>query len=146
MLADIQINLSKLAEYGGVLLTVSASFALIWRPIKNVLNRYDKTLKGVEEQLSQHAQLLNEQERINASQDESATSLKDALAPISHGMQQILRFRLQRECERINRRGFITQREYEDLYHIHSAYEALGQNGLITSVYREAISQPRKEK
>lgn len=145
MIADININLSRIAEYGGVILTISGCFALIWRPIKKILSRYDDAIVQAEKQIDKHAEMLAEQERINEEQDCNAESIMRALEPLSQGVQQILRFRLQRECDRIIRRGSITTKEYEDIYRIHEVYEDLGQNGLISSVYREAISQPRKD-
>lgn len=141
----LDITLGQLAEHFGILITISGGLGLIWQPIKKVLARYDDTLQKLDKQLTHHARLLEEQERINSEQDECAGELAQALKPLNHGVQQILRFRLQRECERINRKGSITGKEYEDLYRLHDAYEALGQNGLITSVYREAIRQPRKD-
>lgn len=137
--ADITINLSHIAEWITVLSVVTGAAWAIW-------SKASKTLSGYNEALSWSEQMLHEQQKINAKQDERLENFCKSLKPMEQGIQQILRFRIEREAARIIAKKKATRKEKESLYRLHEVYEALGQNGLIGDLYQEAMSQETIER
>lgn len=64
---------------------------------------------------------------------------------VSQGMVVILHFRLNRECLRIQKKGYMTLGERQDLEDIYNAYAALGGNGTGHQMYMETIKLPVRE-
>lgn len=61
---------------------------------------------------------------------------------LRNGVQQILYFRLRRECERVVESATRTSRQTEDIIRLHDAYKALGHNGFIDEIYNRAMDVP----
>lgn len=131
--------LKPFAELITIILTIGTGLWTMWRPIKKILDRYDTALDEAEK-------CIEEQVEVNKKQDEKLDQVYTAIEPMQHGIQQILRFRVERDAARIIQNKGATREAKESLYRLHEVYEALGQNGLIGNLYAEAMSQPTIEK
>lgn len=120
--------IKSIGEFAAVILSVSGVVMLLGRPIqKQILKKID------------------EQKRLDAEQNQKITEVLERLGPLSAGVQHLLRFRIVRECKRITEAHQISEDEYKGLYRLHEAYKNLGQNGLISALYDEAMKQPRNK-
>ena len=62
---------------------------------------------------------------------------------VTYGIKSLLRYRINRECQRTVNRGWITSEEIEDLNDLYESYRSLGGNGTVKKFYEEALNCTR---
>ena len=62
---------------------------------------------------------------------------------VTHGIKSLLRYRINRECQRTVNRGWITSDEIEDINDLYESYRSLGGNGTVKKFYEEALNCTR---
>lgn len=112
------ILLWKIAKGIGALFLVAGPIIALWKAVKSLASQNKAYLEA----------LIKEQAANNEKQNK--------------GLQTLLRYRLQRLCDNVNRKGHRNNFETEYIISIHDAYKNLGHNGVIDETYNRALAKP----